>query len=154
MKTVRPNVFETNSSSTHEICLCTEADYEKFKKGDMLWVCSSLVPFDTIYERFKNELQNAEPGTYQHEMFVERFNSIIPSPEQFRKVIESNETIQYDDDPRSGFRNDDDYYAAGIMNWLYDSEVRGVNNFSHQHGDWYESFERRLNGVVAFGYFG
>ena len=37
MISVRKNVFETNSSSTHSLCICTEEEYEKFKNGDMMY---------------------------------------------------------------------------------------------------------------------
>lgn len=34
---IRQGVFETNSSSTHSICICTEAEYEAWKRGDKLY---------------------------------------------------------------------------------------------------------------------
>lgn len=37
MISVRKNVFETNSSSTHSLCICTENEYDKFKNGDMMY---------------------------------------------------------------------------------------------------------------------
>jgi hypothetical protein len=37
MFSIRKNVFETNSSSTHSICICTEEDYKKFRSGDMVY---------------------------------------------------------------------------------------------------------------------
>ena len=37
MFNIRKNVFETNSSSTHSICICTEEEYNRFKSGDMLY---------------------------------------------------------------------------------------------------------------------
>lgn len=37
MRTVRNNVFETNSSSTHSITMCTESEFEKWKNGEMYW---------------------------------------------------------------------------------------------------------------------
>lgn len=37
MKKIRFGVFETNSSSTHSICMCTAEEYEKFKKGEMFY---------------------------------------------------------------------------------------------------------------------
>lgn len=37
MISVRRNVFETNSSSTHSLCICTEEEYEKFKNGSMMY---------------------------------------------------------------------------------------------------------------------
>ena len=37
MKQVRRSVFETNSSSTHSITICTEDEYEKFKSGELMY---------------------------------------------------------------------------------------------------------------------
>lgn len=34
---IRSNVFETNSSSVHTLCICTEDEYEKFKNGELLY---------------------------------------------------------------------------------------------------------------------
>ena len=37
MKTqIRNNVFETNSSSSHSLCVCNEEEYKKFKKRDLI----------------------------------------------------------------------------------------------------------------------
>lgn len=32
----RFGVFETNSSSTHSICICTEEDYQRFLNGELV----------------------------------------------------------------------------------------------------------------------
>lgn len=37
MFSIRKNVFETNSSSTHSICICTAEEYKKFRSGDMIF---------------------------------------------------------------------------------------------------------------------
>lgn len=37
MLQVRRNVFETNSSSTHSITICTEDEYEMWKRGEIYW---------------------------------------------------------------------------------------------------------------------
>lgn len=37
MKQIRKNVFETNSSSTHSLTLCSEDEFEKWKKGELLF---------------------------------------------------------------------------------------------------------------------
>lgn len=34
---IRNNVFETNSSSVHTLCICTKEEYEKFKNGELLY---------------------------------------------------------------------------------------------------------------------
>lgn len=37
MKTIRRNVFETNSSSTHSICICTDEEYTAWKNNNIFW---------------------------------------------------------------------------------------------------------------------
>ncbi len=37
MKVIRRGVFETNSSMTHSITICTKEEYEKWKKGELLF---------------------------------------------------------------------------------------------------------------------
>lgn len=34
---IRYGVFETNSSSTHSLCICTEDDYDKWVGGQLLY---------------------------------------------------------------------------------------------------------------------
>lgn len=49
MKQIRKGVFETNSSSTHSITICTQEEFEKFKSGEL--VCDEwsgkLIPADS-----------------------------------------------------------------------------------------------------------
>lgn len=37
MISVRQSVFETNSSSTHSVTICNESDYERWKRGEILF---------------------------------------------------------------------------------------------------------------------
>ena len=37
MQTIRRGVFETNSSSTHSITICSREDYDMWRKGDMVY---------------------------------------------------------------------------------------------------------------------
>lgn len=36
-KQIRNGVFETNSSSVHSITLCTDTEYDKWKKGELVY---------------------------------------------------------------------------------------------------------------------
>jgi len=36
---IRRGVFETNSSSTHSITMCSEEEYERWRKGGLLFNC-------------------------------------------------------------------------------------------------------------------
>ena len=37
MKVIRAGVFETNSSSTHSICICTQEEFDAWKKGQLYY---------------------------------------------------------------------------------------------------------------------
>lgn len=37
MRQIRQNVFETNSSSTHSIVICTQEEFEKFVHGNLVY---------------------------------------------------------------------------------------------------------------------
>ena len=39
MLKIRRGTFETNSSSTHSICICTEEEYDKWKNGELVYDC-------------------------------------------------------------------------------------------------------------------
>lgn len=51
---IRRGVFETNSSSTHSLTMCSEEEFEQWKKGKVL--------FDENYETFVkvSELSNKD----------------------------------------------------------------------------------------------
>ena len=37
MKQIRKNVFETNSSSTHSLTMCSEEEYEKWQREELIY---------------------------------------------------------------------------------------------------------------------
>ena len=51
---IRYGVFETNSSSSHSLCVCTKEEYEKFKKGDLVLDIyeSELIPRPEDFEKY------------------------------------------------------------------------------------------------------
>lgn len=56
MYQIRNGVFETNSSSTHSLCICTEEDFTKFENNEALWdkYKDSIVPIDKIPPQYVN----------------------------------------------------------------------------------------------------
>lgn len=80
MKQIRKGVFETNSSSTHSITICTDEDYQEFIKGNLMYdkFDEVLVPFSKEdldskqyrYSDFKhlgNVIDDIRLETYKHE---------------------------------------------------------------------------------------
>lgn len=49
MRQIRKNVFETNSSSTHSLTICTKEEYDNWKNGKLL--------FDSYYKKFVSSLE-------------------------------------------------------------------------------------------------
>lgn len=43
MKKIRNNTFETNSSSTHSLTICTKEDYKKWENGELYYYDERLV---------------------------------------------------------------------------------------------------------------
>lgn len=43
MKVIRRGIFETNSSSTHAMTICTEEEYDKWKKGERYYYYEQLI---------------------------------------------------------------------------------------------------------------
>lgn len=70
-KQTRVGVFETNSSSTHSLTICTEDDFERFKDGKFMSRYGELVKPDPEDE---NQVAYEDMGS-DLEYFEERFTT-------------------------------------------------------------------------------
>lgn len=62
---IRIGVFETNSSSTHSICVCTREAYEAFKLGNLVLDGNQLVDPATL--RYPGETyEDYNDNEYEH----------------------------------------------------------------------------------------
>lgn len=54
---IRRNLFETNSSSTHSITMCTKLDYQKWSLGELVYAMDSkkFIPASEVKEIEKGE---------------------------------------------------------------------------------------------------
>lgn len=69
---IRRNVFETNSSSTHSISICSEEEYSKWKNGELLyddWEESFVEPYKLTDSDMEDAIKEYEKkkGTYWKE---------------------------------------------------------------------------------------
>lgn len=79
MKQIRKGVFETNSSSTHSLTICTEDEYEAWKKGEFLldeWN-GKLVKTNTVEENDREDCKTFEQWENNNymESYFERYTS-------------------------------------------------------------------------------
>lgn len=73
---VRRGVFETNSSSSHSLCICTQMEYDEWKKGNLVYddYDECLVPIDSLDEE---ELADFNSGESDQYFDLERYHDYI-----------------------------------------------------------------------------
>lgn len=136
MISVRRNVFETNSSSTHSITMCSENEYDKWKNGELLfdrWNCCFVTKKEIIEKakiKQKEFFKRKEEGDIIYHYQEKYINA---------KTDEELYNVEYSEE------DDDTYYT-------YD-------NFWNYIEDEYETFENdyiteKGEKVIAFGYYG
>ena len=84
MKHIRRGTFETNSSSTHSICICMKEDYNKWIAGEMIYdyYCEKLVPIEEKYKGSSYRYRTYEQynSSYDLNEYKEEFTT--PNGEQ------------------------------------------------------------------------
>ena len=62
---IRRNVFETNSSSTHSLSICTEQEFEDWKAGKLLfdrWGERFILPYQLSEEEKSKGVYSKQEG--------------------------------------------------------------------------------------------
>ena len=95
MKQTRKNVFETNSSSTHSLTMCTAADYDKWKNGELIYdryedglveITEEVKKYreesyalnkSYVYGRYQTEEEYWDHAGEYYETFCEEFNNTV-----------------------------------------------------------------------------
>ena len=133
MISVRRSVFETNSSSTHSITMCSENEYDKWKNGELL------------YKRWDGEF-------YTKEQIIEKARA---KQEEYLKEKEKGATIYYYKEKYINATTDEELYNAE-----YDEdEYQNFEDFWNDVECEYETFEDSYTAksgekIIAFGYHG
>ena len=83
---IRKNVFETNSSNTHSLTMCTEADWLNWEKGVLVysWCSDELMSHKEAEEKNLSERDLLTPDEffdkaedYGYETFKDTFRGIV-----------------------------------------------------------------------------
>ena len=101
MKTIRNNVFETNSSSTHSVSVFYAEDYEKFRNGELLYNPESdeLITLEEGVEILLNNLSEEskikilnDKLTYSEivDLYIDELeDTYIEVPKFYKELIDS-----------------------------------------------------------------
>ena len=152
MKTIRNNVFETNSSSTHSLTIVPEEEFEKFKNCDLLLDSCAFVSAEDEYKNVMENLESCENNmsddyraTYKTELTFEKFKEVLS------KLCYSDLSYYH----RKGAREDIQTHYDAVKAALGEDIV----TYRTMGGEEYETFERHYttksgDKIVAFGYYG
>lgn len=152
MKTIRQNVFETNSSSTHSLTIVPEEEFEKFKNCDLLLNYSEFVSAEDEYKNVMDNLESYEDNmsddyraTYKTELTFEKFKEVLSE-------LCDNDLSYYH---REGAREDIQTHYDAVKAALGEE----IETYRTMGGEEYETFEQHYttksgDKIVAFGYYG
>lgn len=156
MKTIRRNVFETNSSSTHSITMCMEGDYEKWKNGELYYLEDS--------DKFVNKEQRdiiLKKLVLEDKMDID-YNAQI--------ITFKGQTVHYED-WKDKYKKIDDFCTDDNLNEITEEEVGEYfkSNFDRYempctYDEYYDDLEYETyktkfttpkgESVISFGYYG
>lgn len=143
---VRQGVFETNSSSTHTLTICSKDDYDKWKHGEVFWLDNDWHKLDTN----KNFVTPKELEELA-EQYNEEQQKRIDSGDKFAHTVDIDKVLNEQ-------RDYDSYYDS-----YWDTERSTFEAYTMD--DWYarncdlETYSRSFTSpsgdeMVAFGAFG
>lgn len=80
MKQIRIGVFETNSSSTHTLVVCTDEELEKWKKGEIIYnYIDGFIPSDN--SNISSDGETYEAFMDDEELEIEVYNYVTKGKE-------------------------------------------------------------------------
>ena len=162
MKTIRTCVFETNSSSTHVISMCSEKKYDDFFKNHIgLWStgCDKIMSFEEVLEDLRRDYRNDSVRKRFENQIVKDY---VADPEKIFTVENLKAVIKEYGHLEEAYDDDDDIEGIDsdihALLWFLSDGYQTADEWGEE--DWIEEvFEDSYtseNGetIVAFGYYG
>lgn len=143
---VRQGVFETNSSSTHTLTICSKEDYEDWKHGDKFWLDNDWGKLQT-----NKSFVTPEELAELTEKYNEKEQKRIDAGDEYAKVLDIDKVL-------NEYRDYDSWEDS-----YWDTERSALEAYTMD--DWYqrngdlETYSRSFTSpsgdeMVAFGAFG
>lgn len=143
---VRQGVFETNSSSTHTLTICSKEDYEDWERGDKFWL-------DNDWGKLQTNKSFVTPEELEEltEKYNEDEQKRIDAGDKFAKILDMDKVLN----ERRDYDSWEDSYWDTERSAL---EAYTMDDWYQRNGD-LETYERTFTSpsgdeMVAFGAFG
>lgn len=143
---VRQGVFETNSSSTHTLTVCSKDDFDKWKYGEVFWLDNDWRKLDT-----NKNFVTPEELEELTEKYNEEQQKRIDAGDKFANVLDIDKVLN----ERRDYDSWNDSYWDTERSAL---EAYTMDDWYQRNGD-LETYERTFTSpsgdeMVAFGAFG
>ena len=130
---IRRGVYETNSSSTHSLTMCSEEEFEQWKNGELLfdeWGYESFVKANSLSDDDKKYA--AQDYENNKDEFSKDWSDLSESAKEkyYTKYAKENNIVDED--------------AKTYEEWQYSSLETFVDRYTSKSGD----------KIVAFGEYG
>ena len=128
---VRKGTFETNSSSTHSLVMCSESEYDLLEKKEAFLVDDTVVLKENLFKEFLDE-----------------------------REWKKNKWLKYCQENNKNPESVDDLAEAIINEDLFDPyEICTLERYWDYYGEQFETFDESYttksgDKVIAFGYYG
>lgn len=183
MISIRDNVFETNSSSTHSLTICRQSDYDDWKNDKVVFL-SEHQGFHKVSDLYDLLVEETTKWMKDHEEYFQkpecdnRYTLITKSKieaymkmfdkdsftKQVTEILEEFDGFidQYGEDKYSEVFDDDKHIFSNPRDaalWLcifLDESISTFDGYMESYGGYTMYEAAKLNGVevVAFGYYG
>lgn len=161
MKTIRTCVFETNSSSTHVISMCSEKKYNDFfDKQIGLWsTCSEkIMSFEEVLEELRSDYSN---DSVRQRFENQIINDYVADPDKIFTVENLKAAIKEYGHLKEAYDDDDDIEGIDsdihALLWFLRGGYQTADEWAEE--EWIEEVFKDSytseNGetIVAFGYY-
>ena len=163
MRTIRTFVFETNSSSTHVMSICSEKKYNDFfDKNIGIWSdeAEEILSFEEAIKQLRHEFENDK--YIRGNFFDQKAADYEPDPDKIFTVENLQAVLKKYKCVHDAYAEDDDIENINsdeiAMLWMLGEDYRTSEEWAED--DWIEeAFDQTFTTeggetVVAFGYYG
>lgn len=136
MRQIRKNVFETNSSSTHSITMCSQSQFDDWKAGKLLFDYwdGGFVSAKEMTKADKEDARDEYKQLYESQSYYKKWEDLSEDEvnKWYNKYYSENCNHHNDD-----LKTYEDYFD-------YDGLETFINHYTSESGD----------EIVAFGKYG
>lgn len=151
MFNIRHNIFETNSSSSHSLTMCSEEEYTNWKKG-LLWYCPETSEFYNEVERLNYLKLNVLRSLCKYDWSVKPYiitykTFTVPDNKKLNEFL-----MQFLDDVSN---EEAEEYAEESLSSFESPLTFDQYTDMLEYEDFYSEYITKSGEkVIAFGYYG